>query len=94
MYITIRQLANKINNLERFSPEELSKPVFNEQCKQWIADDYHCSEIWGTKQTEEEMYTELVEMQKCKNPEDFSPDPALYKECAAYWNQLAEMYPN
>lgn len=24
MYITVRQLANKINNLERFSPEELN----------------------------------------------------------------------
>lgn len=61
--------------------------------QQWIADDYHCSSIWGQKQTEEEMLTELVETLSWKDPEEYSPAPYLYKECAAYWNQLCDMYP-
>ena len=85
----------------QFSPEEFqqeTKPAFTaeevEKALQWVADVYHCSEIWGTRQTEEEMLTELQESQKQKNPGDYSPDPALFRECAAYWNKLAEMYPN
>lgn len=62
--------------------------------KQWIADVYHCSGCWGQKQTEEEMLLELTETMKQKDPDDYSPDPSLYKECAAYWNALCDAYPN
>ena len=72
----------------RFIPSEIEK------ARQWVADDYHCSEIWGQKQTEEEMLLELTEMQKCKSPEDYSPHPVLFRECAAYWNALCDAYPN
>ena len=65
-----------------------------EQAKQWIADVYHCSDIWGTKQTEKEMLIELQESQRQKWPGDYSPDPGLYKVCCAYWNRLCELYPN
>ena len=65
-----------------------------EEAEQWIADVYHCSEIWGQKQTEEEMLIELTETLEWKDPDDYSPDPSLYKECAAYWNLLCELYPN
>ena len=62
--------------------------------RQWIADVYHCSECWGQKMTEEEMLLDLTETAKQKDPDDYSPDPSLYKECAAYWNALCEAYPN
>lgn len=62
--------------------------------KQWIADVYHCSECWGQKMTDEEMLIDLTESAKQKDHDDYSPDPSLYRECAAYWNQLCEDYPN
>ena len=62
--------------------------------EQWTADCYHCSEIWGQKQIDMEMYIELMETQLQKFPEDYSPSPYLFRECAAYWNELCDMYPN
>lgn len=50
MYITVKQFAEKVNNLERFTPEELIPETENDYT-QWIADVYHCSEIWGQKMT-------------------------------------------
>lgn len=97
MYITVKELANKINNLERFIPEELHHEPEKEtdnNYKQWVADSYHCSEIWGQKMTEEEMLLELTETLSWKDPEDYSPDPSLYRECCEYWNSLCDMYPN
>lgn len=65
-----------------------------EECYQWIADVYHCSDCWGQTMTEEDMFIELTEAQKEKFPDDYSPDPSLAAECAAYWNKLCAMYPN
>lgn len=61
--------------------------------KQWIADVYHCSDCWGQKMTDDEMRTTLIEAQKEKFPDDYSPDPSLFRECAAFWNDLCEAYP-
>ena len=66
----------------------------NGRYKQWIADDYHCSDIWGQKQTAEDMLLELTEMMTCKDPEDYSPSPALYLDCMHEWNRLCRQYPN
>ena len=97
MYITVKELANKINNLERFTPEELhhepEKETGNDY-KQYIADVYHCSGIWGQKMTEEEMHINLVEWKKDTCPDEYSPSPHLFKECCEYWNQLCDAYPN
>ncbi len=60
---------------------------------QWIADVYHCSDIWGQKMTDEDMLALLQEHLLEKDPDDYSPDPSLFRECAAYWNSLCEMYP-
>ena len=65
-----------------------------ERAKQWIADVYHCSENWGQAMTDEEMRMDLEETMRLKFPDDYSPDPSLYKECAAYWNKLCRLYPN
>ena len=62
--------------------------------KQWVADTYHCSDCWGCKTTEEEMLLDLVETRKQADFDDYVPDPTLYKECAAYWNELCDAYPN
>ena len=62
--------------------------------QQWIADVYHCSDCWGCKMTDEEMLLDLVESRKHADFDDYVPDPTLYKECAAYWNELCEAYPN
>lgn len=62
--------------------------------QQWIADSYHCSDIWGQKMTEEEMLLELTETLDWKDPGDYSPNPALYRECTTYWNALCDAYPN
>ena len=99
MYITVNQLAEKINNLERFKPEEfctgsVPKTETDDRYKQWIADVYHCSETWGQKMTEEEMLLDLTETEKQKDPGDYSPSPYLYRECCKYWNHLCDMYPN
>lgn len=97
MYITVKELANKINNLERFIPEELHQEPEKEtenDYTQWIADVYHCSDIWGQKMTYDEMHIMLTEHEKEKDPEDYSPAPHLFKECCEYWNSLCDMYPN
>ena len=62
--------------------------------QQWIADVYHCSECWGQKMSDEDMRITLEESRQHKNPGDYSPDPSMYKECAAYWNELCDAYPN
>lgn len=62
--------------------------------EQWITDVYHCCEEWGQKMTTDDMRIMLAEHMKEKDPEDYSPDPALAEECAAYWNELCELYPN
>lgn len=65
-----------------------------ENALQYIADVYHRSNEWGIPTTEEDMYIALVEWNKEKDEDDYCPSPSLYKECAAYWNQLCELYPN
>lgn len=99
MYITVKQLAEKINNLERFTPEEfytcsVPKNEPDTEYQQYIADIYHCSGTWGQKMTEEEMYISLVEWEKEKDPGDYSPSPHLFRECCEYWNELCELYPS
>ena len=64
-----------------------------EQAEQWIADIYHCSDCWGQKMTEDDMFTLLTESEKEKFSDDYSPDPSLYRECAKYWNELCDLYP-
>lgn len=61
---------------------------------QWIADVYHCSDCWGQRMTDDDMRIMLTEHMNEKDPDEYSPDPALAAECAAYWNDLCEMYPN
>lgn len=62
--------------------------------RQYIADVYHCSDIWGQKMTEDEMRTSLVEWEKEKDDDEYSPSPHLFRECCEYWNELCDMYPN
>ena len=62
--------------------------------RQWIADVYHCSSALGQKVTDAEMLYDLTETQKQKDPDDYSPDQSHASECAAYWNELCELYPN
>ncbi len=62
--------------------------------KQWIADLYHCSDCWGQTMTPEEMRIDLIESLHMKDPDNYSPDPSLYRECAAYWNELCAAYPH
>ena len=66
----------------------------DDECAQWIADVYHCSDSWGQTMTDEAMRILLIETAQEKFPEDYSPDPSLYRECAAYWNELCEAHPN
>ena len=70
------------------------KHAFDNECRQWIADVYHCSDTWGEKQTQKSMLCMLREVEKEKDPDDFSPHPSLYRQCAAYWNELCIAYPN
>ena len=70
------------------------KYVFDDKCKQWLADVYHCCETWGEKETSKTMFIMLAEHMKQKDPENFSPHPSLCRECAAYWNKLCDAYPN
>ena len=65
-----------------------------DNAKQFIADMYHCSESWGQKISEDDMLLGLIEWNNEKNTEDYCPAPSLYKECAAYWNELCDAYPN
>lgn len=65
-----------------------------EQAKQWIADVYHCSGIWGTLYTHEYMIIELTETEKQKDPGDYSPPVEMYRILTRYWNKLARAYPN
>lgn len=62
--------------------------------RQWIADMYHCSECWGQKMTELEMLLDLAETRRQADPDDYVPDIMLYHECAEYWNELCDAYPN
>ena len=62
--------------------------------RQWIADVYHCSDCWGEKMTAEDMRITLTEHAREKDPDDYSPDPSMYHECAEFWNELCDLYPN
>ena len=62
--------------------------------KQWVADVYHCSGEWGQKMTPEDMRVTLEETRLQCWEGDYVPPVSLYRECAAYWNQLCELYPN
>lgn len=73
--------------------EDMKKAGLSGDYKQWIADSYHCSECWGQKMTDEEMLLELAETRRQADPDDYVPDIMLYKECAAYWNELCDRYP-
>ena len=61
--------------------------------RQWIADVYHCSGTWGEKTTAEDIRIMLQETALEKAPGDYSPDPSMAPACAAYWNDLCDMYP-
>lgn len=64
-----------------------------EQAKQWIADVYHCSEIWGQRMTYADMRIELRESNLEKDPDDYCPPVAMYRICADYWNELCTLFP-
>ena len=66
----------------------------NNDWQQWIADTYHCGENWGIRITVSQMRTALIESRKWADPDDYVPDPSLASECAAYWNDLCDRYPN
>jgi hypothetical protein len=61
--------------------------------KQYIADIYHCSDSWGIKMTDDDMYLSLIEWNKETEPGEYCPEPYQYKECAMYWNKLCDLYP-
>lgn len=66
----------------------------NNDYRQWIADVYHCSESWGQRMTNDDMLIMLTESAKQNDPDEYSPDTSIYRECATYWNKLCETYPN
>lgn len=59
--------------------------------KQFIADLYHCSEIWGQKTTEEYM---RIDIESWKKEFEDCPKHMPVKKCTEYWNYLCDMYPN
>lgn len=61
--------------------------------RQWVADVYHCSDEWGTKVTDDEMKTLLEESHIQAGTDDYVPAVSLYRQCAAYWNKLCDLYP-
>ena len=71
----------------------MSRPAFDDKCIDWLSNVYHCCESWGNKETEETMLLMLTETIKEKDPEDYSPDPSLYRECMEYWNKLCDVFP-
>jgi hypothetical protein len=44
--------------------------------------------------SDEDMLTTLIESRKEAFQDDYIPDPSLYRECAAYWNELCDAHPN
>lgn len=64
-----------------------------EQAQQWIADVYHCSEIWGQRMTYADMRVELKESNLEKDPDDYCPPVSMYRICTDYWNELCELFP-
>ena len=94
MYITVSQLANKINNLERFTPSEMQHENELEKAKQYIADVYHCSESWGEKVTVSEMIVNLTEWNNATDTGEYCPPVSLAPVLAIYWNELCDIYPN
>ena len=69
------------------------QPDLEPEYMQYIADCYHCSDIWGEKMTVEDMRINLIEWNKDTDPGDYCPDPSLAEECAHYWNHLCDMFP-
>ena len=43
--------------------------------------------------TADDMRVMLEETMKEKWPGDYSPDPSMADACAAYWNDLCDLYP-
>lgn len=60
--------------------------------KQWVADVYHCSDVWGTKVTDEEMKILLEESHIQVGTGEYVPDVSLYQKCATYWNRLCDLF--
>ncbi len=58
---------------------------------QWIADVFKC-ETSREPMTTEAMKALLTETETQKFPDDFSPDPSLFRECCEYWNTLYKTY--
>ena len=94
MYITVGQLADKINNLEHFTPSEIRQESELDKAKQYIADVYHCSDVWGEKVTVAEMIVNLTEWNNEKDIGEYCPPVSLAPILAIYWNELCDMYPN
>lgn len=94
MYITVQTLANAINEKRYIKPDEIMyNPDEVEQAKQWLADVYHCSDIWGEKQTEQDMKENLKQWRIDSEDDDYTPDPGMSKMLADYWNELCDRYP-
>lgn len=55
---------------------------------QFLADIYHCCDMWGQTTTAQEMETNIKEWTLCGIDCPF-PDPVLYAEI---WNNFAKMY--
>lgn len=94
-------MSNSVLNLsdaarkEYFSIlQEMKNRDLTGDWQQWVADMYHCSDCWGQKMTDEEMLLDLAETRRQADPDDYVPDIMLYRECAAYWNELCELYPD
>lgn len=62
--------------------------------KQFIADVYHCSDSWGETVTEDDMRINLIEWNNETDNDEYCPSVSLFRECAAYWNELCVAYPN
>lgn len=92
-YFTVAQLAQKINNLERFDINELQQEKDNDY-RQFIADIYHCLNCWGIKQSEQEMLVNLEQWRQEIEPGEYCPNPSQAAVCAAYWNHLCDIYPD
>ena len=61
--------------------------------RQFIADIYHCSDSWGVKQSEQDMYENLLAWNK-EITDGYVPPVESYKECTIAWNKLCDLYPS
>ncbi len=65
-----------------------------EKARQYIADVYHCSDVWGEKVSVAEMIVNLTEWNNEKDTGEYCPPVSLAPVLAIYWNELCEQYPN